>query len=400
MRIYRILRNNKEQGPYSLDELVQLSLKPNDLIWIDGRSAGWRYPTEIEALKPYLAGQEPNLNKEAPTPSASTGHPASQNTRMVQDTVNSQPVPAKTNTGGSPENPTEVEELTEEKLQRKADEIYQRIQAYNLQNQQALENVQTKYARSLEDLKQEYADWLHRKKDHKRFISNKRSVIAIGFLACIAIIFFFFTNRSRLTLTAAKQTSTPIIKEPVALNKHINTDAPRKIISKVQKSENSPAESKTLQKDQSVDEYIDSIEHILAKQNFYTRLTLPSKYTAKGKESTQKTVAEPANDAIQRPERIEAQLSQLVNLSAKYMHDDGKSSISGLEVTIQNNSAELLKLVTVDVYYYKKKEKLFDKETLYFSNIPPGNSFTLSTPGNKKAVSARFQLGQVSSSTN
>ena len=400
MRIYRILRNNKEQGPFSLEELVQLSLKPYDLIWVDGRSAGWRYPTEIEVLKPYVAGQEPNQDKEVTTSSTSTSHPASQNTRVVQDPQSNQPLTVSSTTNGAPEIPSEEEELTEEKLQRKADEIYQRIQTYNLQNQQAQGNVQTKYARSLEDLKQEYADWLHRKKDHKRFISSKRSVIAIGCLACIALIFFFFTNRNRLTLTAAKQTSIPDNKEAITKTQHIVKKGPEHITSQIHIPETSPGESKTNQKDQSVDKYIDSIEQVLAKQNFYTRLTLPSKYAVKGKESRQKTVTEPTNDAIQRPERIQAQLSQLVNLSAKYMHDGNKNNISGLEVTIQNNSSELLKLVTVDVFYYKKKEQLFDKETLYFSNIPPGNSFTLSTPGNKKAISARFQLGQVSSATN
>lgn len=54
--MYRLLRNNKEQGPYSLDELVQLSLRPYDLIWQEGKSACWRYPSEIEELKPYVTG--------------------------------------------------------------------------------------------------------------------------------------------------------------------------------------------------------------------------------------------------------------------------------------------------------------------------------------------------------
>ena len=51
MANYLLLRNNKESGPYSLDELLELGLKPYDLIWIQGKSAAWRYPSEVEEFK-------------------------------------------------------------------------------------------------------------------------------------------------------------------------------------------------------------------------------------------------------------------------------------------------------------------------------------------------------------
>jgi len=53
MPLYRLLRNNKESGPYSLNDIVKLGLKPYDLVWVDGRSAAWRYPSEISELKEY-----------------------------------------------------------------------------------------------------------------------------------------------------------------------------------------------------------------------------------------------------------------------------------------------------------------------------------------------------------
>ncbi|MEI9807736.1 MAG: hypothetical protein WDO16_07595 [Bacteroidota bacterium] len=53
MANYLLLRNNKESGPYSLDDLMELGLKPYDLVWIQGRSAAWRYPSEVDELKPF-----------------------------------------------------------------------------------------------------------------------------------------------------------------------------------------------------------------------------------------------------------------------------------------------------------------------------------------------------------
>lgn len=48
---YRLLRNNKESGPYTTNQLLDLGLKPYDLLWADGKSASWQYASEIPELK-------------------------------------------------------------------------------------------------------------------------------------------------------------------------------------------------------------------------------------------------------------------------------------------------------------------------------------------------------------
>lgn len=53
MTKYLLLRDNKESGPYSFDDLKAKGLKAYDLVWVDGRSAAWRYPCEIEELRPF-----------------------------------------------------------------------------------------------------------------------------------------------------------------------------------------------------------------------------------------------------------------------------------------------------------------------------------------------------------
>lgn len=51
MQHYRLLRNNKESGPYTWKELADLPLKPYDLVWLDGKSAAWRYASELPEFK-------------------------------------------------------------------------------------------------------------------------------------------------------------------------------------------------------------------------------------------------------------------------------------------------------------------------------------------------------------
>ena len=53
MSTYLLLRNNKETGPHTLEELRSLSLKAYDLVWVEGKSAAWRYPGEINELKSF-----------------------------------------------------------------------------------------------------------------------------------------------------------------------------------------------------------------------------------------------------------------------------------------------------------------------------------------------------------
>ena len=56
--MYLLLRDNKQSGPYSLDELKAKGLKAYDLVWVEGRSAAWRYPSEIEEMRSFAPAVE------------------------------------------------------------------------------------------------------------------------------------------------------------------------------------------------------------------------------------------------------------------------------------------------------------------------------------------------------
>jgi len=64
MQQYRLLRNNKESGPYTWKELAHLPLKPYDLVWVDGKSAAWRYPSELPEFKDVAPGVEEDFYEQ------------------------------------------------------------------------------------------------------------------------------------------------------------------------------------------------------------------------------------------------------------------------------------------------------------------------------------------------
>ena len=53
MSSYLLLRNNRESGPFTIDEIREMPLKAYDLLWVVGKSAAWRYPGEIPEIKPF-----------------------------------------------------------------------------------------------------------------------------------------------------------------------------------------------------------------------------------------------------------------------------------------------------------------------------------------------------------
>jgi hypothetical protein len=56
-RVYLLLRNNQQSGPFTIGELLQQQLRPTDMIWIEGKSAAWTYLSELE-LSPFAKKPE------------------------------------------------------------------------------------------------------------------------------------------------------------------------------------------------------------------------------------------------------------------------------------------------------------------------------------------------------
>jgi len=53
MNKYLLLRDNKQTGPHSFEEMLELGFKKYDLVWVEGKSAAWRYPGEVSEFASY-----------------------------------------------------------------------------------------------------------------------------------------------------------------------------------------------------------------------------------------------------------------------------------------------------------------------------------------------------------
>jgi hypothetical protein len=189
-KVYLLLRDNKQTGPHSLEELLQLGLRPYDLVWVEGRSCGWSYPSEINALKPY-AGEVP----AAPAPTESTeSMPSTPPTYTPSDTTTSSSpksiappksifvsLPGKVQPAAAPAK----QAPPASDWDRRVEELRQRAQAYTpaaAPLEEETPELNTNYARSLNEVEEQYTDWVYRQKTKKKPLLSGRqlSTLAIG----------------------------------------------------------------------------------------------------------------------------------------------------------------------------------------------------------------------------
>ncbi|HEY0067412.1 MAG TPA: hypothetical protein VGB46_08615 [Flavisolibacter sp.] len=68
MKCYLLLRDNRQSGPYSLEELSGMKLKPFDLLWQEGASTSWSYPEEMDELASLVDHYAPGPKETVPIP--------------------------------------------------------------------------------------------------------------------------------------------------------------------------------------------------------------------------------------------------------------------------------------------------------------------------------------------
>lgn len=368
---YLILRNNKELGPFSMEQLLELSVQPNDLIWVEGQSASWCYPADIPSLKTYFAPETPKAETKtvAEKPAVTASHIY---VRLPANTMHT--VIEAGNAGDT--------------IEKKAEEIYQRIQAFaqQKQQQQAAGEPETGYSRSLTDLKEDYAAWYiknNKKKEHRK---QRRKLMVAALVLLIITMGFTFITWLRPSKLPAQKIKLEALSATV---KNTEKKAPPELVKK-------PAVSHTTT----------AIE-LWTPPDALRIAAKPKTTTNKLKSSTVTnpvltipraaviTPQAPKPELIENPMPRNLPLWQLISVNGQPVKNKNGNYITGMQVTVQNNSTQIIKKVTVHIYYYKNDDRLFEKQDLSFTNLQPKSTLTLPSQAGKKASTARFEVGAI-----
>ncbi|MBA2746993.1 MAG: DUF4339 domain-containing protein [Flavisolibacter sp.] len=382
-KIYLLLRNNEQSGPHTLEDLINLELQPKDLIWVEGRSAGWAYPAEIPSLIPFL----PKQLKQTSLP-----EPLQSKTAEVRQHVF---VSCPKNDGTQAAATTNLED--------KAAAIRTRA----LQSQASgTKAVEIKYSKTLEEVETNYTKWAFQNRKKKKILKAKHLMIA-------SILIIGSVSGWML----AKQIFNE--SKPVYAVRQITQSAELDIQPefKVEEPEESFIAGKTLPQNISSSPTKTSLEFSKVSENRIrpepeTLIPAPApenenvspennaaahaeiNTTEKKKNNLFKKIGdwlkeEPGgNKDVAQKEKKESyfvDISDQVNVRLIIDQDEWMMGIRGQKINLANRSDANLHSALVELFYYSEQKALIEKRKIEVSDLASGKTKTISIPDHKLA---------------
>lgn len=428
-KVYLLLRNNQQTGPHTLEELLNLDLKPFDLVWVEGKSYGWSYPSEIETLKPFVTASN---NKAQPAASPTTALDSFEAEKTVRKKIFvSMPVGNVSTSSAS---------TSADAIEEKAEELRRRAQSYIPQSPLQPEELRTNYARNLNDVEEDYTSWVFKRKAKSKAYANKKywafgAATAIVLCATWMAIKMTAPKPSAAVLPLAVQTnaeektanssiepteSSTVI--PVSQNKSVkhlvaSNISKKEKEKKIEKNdltikENALAPSPDVVQKQpanqteeitpsNAEEKKVTVEKPKEKRTLKTLFNTLFKKNKK-EDAVQEQPQPAANNnnerrATHRGDEQET-VTNIVDISAKITVKLNKASsdwmmgVQGLKLTLYNNSEATLKTAVVQVLYYSDENNLLETKTINFSNIAPGKSQTMAAPDHRLADHIDYKI--------
>jgi hypothetical protein len=411
-KVYLLLRNNQQTGPHSFEELLHLQLKPNDLVWIEGKSYGWRYPAEVESLKPYMPIVDFKVESEQTPPKNTEANKTS--TASPKKIFVSMPVTPREN---SKENIASIDVI-----EQKEEELRKRAQAYTPQQ----EEVKINYSRNINEAEQDYANWMYKTKTKKKSKLPGKTLVIASVVALIVLAGWwmkgqFFDQTSTVTESTAQDKKISEIQEittPVDPIENEQITSAEKIKPKVEKTgkEKTPNTDEVVaQKETTENETVSITDEQVINQPPVTdnkgdntktlvqapvekKKTLKEKisnlFKKKNEAGTEEETKATENTDNERKATRRADddattsvtdISDQVEIKTNKIADSWMMGVKNVKLTLYNRSNLTLNIAKAEVLYYSDQNTLLEKKIISFVNIPANKSQTLSIPDNRLA---------------
>ena len=419
-KIYLLLRNNRQTGPFSTEELLEQQLKPNDLVWVEGRSAGWMHPAEIEALKPFLKFEA------APKPA-----PAKRTGKLQPKHVFVSLPPER------PQAPTS--EVQAEDLEEKAERLRQRAVAY--QNQVPSNQLETKYAQEIGDLEENYTGWIYEQSMRRKKQARKKRMIAASATAALLALAAFVMYPISGEEKAATIATVPALNEQQA--QQVPAQQPLQTSEEQHYNYEESAGAEKLAKrtppvrDAVPPSSLPGEKQTATKQQVSATPSLPAENhpdvspVERTDEQRAEETAQPGKKGFGRlfnvfkkdrnnpgpqeggtataprqgerkaQQRAGEQQSQSetvtiqpgdVDLKITGKTEEWMMGVVGQKITLTNKSTAAIQSALVELSYYSEDNRLLDKKKISFGNIAPRRAGTQPIPDHRLASTVSFEL--------
>ena len=428
MPSYLLLRSNKQSGPFSQEQLLQLGLKPYDLVWIEGKSAAWRYPSEVPELKDYAPtveeqpydrfykkqADEPKEKEEVTTPAhVHVKHEYEMQTEP--ELKYEQYMPKKSVSVILPKTELLKSEPVKAKPELKEEPVFVPKQTSALVNSQTPvqpSEVETKYSQPLDEIKEMYVKQLQQRKHktaQKKFIfqSLKKAAVFIAIIGCGVLIGFIIkpkNSKNKNNIVNSKTKNVSPADAQVSTNEEtVQAKSDNSSLPEITKAKEQPPKinSETIANEQlSVPQEIHEKNAIEKKKvdeeknEISTNQVMPVNTTTGDRnKKLRNDVESETNDYSVKP-GINATGDILKSVSVKANNYKLKAfgGFQNLALTVSNESKFTLDNVLVELQYLKLNEQPVKVEHIRFQSIEPGGSLTIRVPENKRGAKLSYKI--------
>jgi hypothetical protein len=442
---YLLLRDNKQSGPYSFEDLKTKGLKAYDLVWVEGRSAAWRYPSEIDELSAFApAVEEQPFDRFYKKPAAVSGESVRSSVgSAVGSAVASQPAAAVSSGGTLTSQPFYSEDQSPTTRKRTiyvtmpggtaapvtVRETVREVARETTREPQITRETVRPAAAALPIDDYAFREPIAGKFDNSRGRDNNGDtgeltplsrprrktgiwqpiLIGVGILVLLAGGIF-------IGLSINRDTIQPI--QPITHTTAQPLSVPPVVSAAVTAPRTQPVNptATTQDRDHSIPSSLSGAAEIAPgktgkiaapKQKAIlprSQAVLPPTTTdssAAGipvihREAEHRTDAADNHDAADKG-APKVNLASQVSVGANKYEIGTFGGISNLQVTVSNRSAYPLDLVVVEVQYIQANKKTYKTENLYFHGVGPGMVLMQEAPRSSRGIKVEYKITLINS---
>lgn len=386
MNKYLLLRDNRQSGPFTVQELVEKGIKAYDLVWLEGKSAAWRYPSEIDELKAYAPViEEQPFERFYKKPAQ-----VNEKTKEVIEKDHSQYEPKPVEQPVIKE-PSKKVYINFPATSKKTAEPKPVITAEKKIEQPVyVEPALTGEPRIAAVIPQN-----NRPKNQNNYF--KYAAIAACLLMISLISYLVIThNRQKQNIEAlnaiverlnerAKEHKTIVVPaavvheevpNPPAITNHQEKIADEKPVTPIVKPVNSSVEKPR--------------SGVAEKENVVFK-------EAKNSPAAAANIPAAKQDPGSNNSVPHENLFKLVSVKPNKYKTGVLGGISNLQLELTNNSLHELHKVEVEIRYLGPEKKVVKTQTVYFENIAPGGQSTLDVPKSNRGVTIDYTITDIKS---
>ena len=407
-KVYRLLRNNQQTGPHTLEELIQLGLKPYDLIWVEGRSYGWQYPSEVPTLKAY-APEAPVETKKA--------EPKKEEKKSESPAAPKRIFVSKPSAPSAPSAPASEPSYS---IEEKAEALRQRIANYT-PSTSSDDNMQTHYQREVDDIGVDYGAWLYEKKKKKK--NYGKLVLLPLVLAAAGFALYKYwpaATSSPLTVMPAAIVATPEKNEereervfqdensfaPIdstyvvdSINPELKNYTPGPRVASLGAKRNTGNKSSATDTVQDVmQEHVPQpVDEEPVVVQHEERPAAPAAEPEKKKKGIKgffgKIFGKKKDKKEEEAEPSFVDITGQVELKTSRSNSGGwMMGVQNQKLTLSNRSSAKLVKASIEVKYFSENNTLLEKKIVVFQEVSPRSSGTLPVPDHRTADHAVFKV--------